>query len=297
MRIEYLRECIVVADTLSFSRAAECCFASQSIISRHVRDVERELGVYLFDRSTHGVRLTATGKVAIDGFRRVVKQYDQTCEQLDKLGKSLIGSVKVSVPYYWTASYADQLIDAFLEQHPDCSVSIVPCLPLAGYRQMLEGESDIALMPELTSTPEGVECLPFADDSINAVLNVNNPLAKRGSISFSEVFKSGYTVFLTPAYRNHLLEMQKCYEFAERANAQIGNMEQIEMTPILLRDANGITLATASAGNMDRQYLTTVPLTGKDSTMRLCFYWHANVDNPALLAFIKKAREMAKIEL
>lgn len=62
MEIRQLRYFIAVADTLSFSRAAESVYLSQSALSRQVMDLEREVGLPLLHRSTRQVELTDAGR-------------------------------------------------------------------------------------------------------------------------------------------------------------------------------------------------------------------------------------------
>ena len=62
MTTEHLYEFSVLARTLSFSRAAQALFLSQSMLSKHIQGLEAELGVQLLVRSTHGVSLTEAGR-------------------------------------------------------------------------------------------------------------------------------------------------------------------------------------------------------------------------------------------
>ena len=61
MDFRQLKYFLVVSEELSFSRAAERCFISQSAISHQVKDLEASLGCALFVRSPRGLQLTAAG--------------------------------------------------------------------------------------------------------------------------------------------------------------------------------------------------------------------------------------------
>ncbi len=63
MTTEHLHEFVVLARTLNFSKAAEYLFISQSVLSKHIAEIEKELSVKLFIRSTHDVELTEEGKL------------------------------------------------------------------------------------------------------------------------------------------------------------------------------------------------------------------------------------------
>ena len=76
MNLDYCKELIVLADLLSFRKAAEQLFITQSTLSKHVAAVEKEAGFRIFDRSTSHVALTEGGKVYIEYLREVIIKYD-----------------------------------------------------------------------------------------------------------------------------------------------------------------------------------------------------------------------------
>lgn len=62
MRFDYIQEFLEVANTLSFTHAAENLSISQPTLSRHIADLERQMKAKLFERSTCSVRLTLAGR-------------------------------------------------------------------------------------------------------------------------------------------------------------------------------------------------------------------------------------------
>ena len=68
MRVEHMREFVAIRDEGNFSRAARSLFMTQPALSRHVQEMERELGVRLFDRDRHSVTLTEAGERAYKAF-------------------------------------------------------------------------------------------------------------------------------------------------------------------------------------------------------------------------------------
>jgi DNA-binding transcriptional LysR family regulator len=69
MELRHLQTLVAVAEEGGFSRAADRLRIAQSAVSRTIRDLERELGRPLFDRSTHHVELTVAGQLALDRAR------------------------------------------------------------------------------------------------------------------------------------------------------------------------------------------------------------------------------------
>src|ERR1700739_3900284 len=74
MEIRHLRAFIAVADAPSVRRAAHELRVAQSALSRTIQDLERDLGVTLFARSPHGVRMTRAGTRFMEGARRTLAE-------------------------------------------------------------------------------------------------------------------------------------------------------------------------------------------------------------------------------
>lgn len=77
MEIRQLRYFIAVADTLNFSRAASSVYLSQSALSRQIADLEQEVGVPLFHRSTRQVELTEAGKALQISAKELISRWEK----------------------------------------------------------------------------------------------------------------------------------------------------------------------------------------------------------------------------
>ena len=75
MRIEYMREFVAIHDEGNFSRAARSLFMTQPALSRHMQELERELGVRLIDRDRHSVSLTEAGAARVAAFREAHRRH------------------------------------------------------------------------------------------------------------------------------------------------------------------------------------------------------------------------------
>ena len=64
MEIGTIQEFVVLAECLNFSEAASRLFISQSSLSKHIKALEQELGVALFERTTRSIRLSGAGAVS-----------------------------------------------------------------------------------------------------------------------------------------------------------------------------------------------------------------------------------------
>ena len=93
MELHQLRYACAVAETGSFSRAAERCQIAQPSLSQQVLRLEQSLGTKLFDRLGRGVRLTEAGRAFIPHARAILDQVDVARASVASNNSGVRGSV------------------------------------------------------------------------------------------------------------------------------------------------------------------------------------------------------------
>lgn len=184
MRIEYLTEFTDLARTLSYTETARNASVSESALSRHIRSVEDELGVTLFQRTSRRVRLTDEGSRLLHAAGSIEAVWSGYLAQLRTARTRSTDAIDVAANYF----VSDQ-IASFLAHRPTSAI-----------RQLSQGESSEVLLHRLergecdfvvaTSPVElgpHVESLAIASDSFVAVLPRRHRLAATRSIAPAEL--------------------------------------------------------------------------------------------------------------
>lgn len=86
-----------MAKCLSFTKAAEQLFVSQPALSRHIKNMEEELNIQLFVRTSNGIRLTPAGSSLYVGMLDMYNNYMEMVQKAEKIQKGLNGSLKVGI--------------------------------------------------------------------------------------------------------------------------------------------------------------------------------------------------------
>ncbi|GLZ45233.1 LysR family transcriptional regulator [Actinomycetospora sp. NBRC 106375] len=141
MELRHLEAFLAVADTASFTAAATRLHMTQQSLSRLVAQLERELGVRVFDRTTRSVALTAPGRAMVDPARRSV---DAAAEAAATARGSATGPVEVRVDV--SSSGLDtgaRIVAALRRAHPEVLVHEVEVGVAAGVPMLRDRRLDL----------------------------------------------------------------------------------------------------------------------------------------------------------
>lgn len=111
MTLQQLRYLIAIANHGSISAAAHTLYVSQSSLSVAVRDIERETGVTIFERSNRGITLTSDGVELLGYARQVVEQADLMAQRYSGRGSGGTQAQRLAI----TSQHYAFVVEAFLE--------------------------------------------------------------------------------------------------------------------------------------------------------------------------------------
>lgn len=285
IRIDYIREFVRLADTMSFSKASEDLFISQPSLSRHVSVLEAELGVKLLERSTRNVALTSAGTELYADFLRLLDAERAIAEHARTLSSGFSGQVRICAPFYWDAAFVEPMILAFSQQHPDVQVELNICDPIEGMNRLLQGKADVCTGLPLQARPE-VEYRKLADERLCAVLPADHPLAGRPVLSMEDL--SGERFVLLDMDAGHAKQEAAMYQLLVRHGvdpAQFIYVKNLETLGITMRQMGAVCLMMEGMGNLHRDYLVSVPLSDEDCSLPLYIFRRKDSADEAVLAF------------
>jgi DNA-binding transcriptional LysR family regulator len=125
MDLRQLRSFVAIAEAESFSRAAARRHVTQPALSRQIRDLEAELGVRLFDRSSRRVRLTPAGDDVLRRSRDALVEIDALRERARSLGGGRVGILRVGATPQVLESVLSDFLTRYRRMHPDIEVQLV----------------------------------------------------------------------------------------------------------------------------------------------------------------------------
>ena len=155
MDVRHLSVFVAVAREMSFTRAADSLLLAQSAVSTTVRELERELGVELFDRSHRQIRLTGAGEELLTRARAVLEQMREIGEAVSTAATELRGAVTMGLMTGVDLVDVPGLLGRYHERHPAVAVQLrATGLGSSGLVAQLErGEIDLALLAVVDALP------------------------------------------------------------------------------------------------------------------------------------------------
>ena len=125
VKLLWISQALLVAENLSFSRAAQVLGVRQSAVSRRVRALEDRLGVSLFERDTNGVRLTEAGRRFLDKARSGIAEIDHAVKVAASAGRGSEGVIRMGILSSVSGGFLRELLRAYREAHPAIAIDII----------------------------------------------------------------------------------------------------------------------------------------------------------------------------
>ena len=258
MDLRQLAALVAVADTGTFSAAADVLHTVQSNVSTHIARLERELGATLVDRAAG--RLTEEGDVVVSRARRIQAELDALTADVAALRHDISGTTKLGVIGTTARWLVPSLLTAMTERHPQVQVTVLEGNTTALGPQLIGGQLDVALLNLPVQDPDIVTELLFEEDLV-LVAPLDHPLAEAAKLTFADVVE--HELLVPPRGVSIRIEL-------DRAAAQLGTqlktraeVDGLRLIASLVFEGFGIAVLPSSAvPQVLRDTVRTVPVSG-----------------------------------
>jgi DNA-binding transcriptional LysR family regulator len=221
MELRHLEVFVAVAEEGGFSRAADRLHVVQSAVSATVRNLERELGVALFRRTSRRVELTEAGVEVLPEARRTLAAAQATRDVVDEVRGGLRGTVRLGIMQVQrgTGFGVGALLAAFGAEHP--GVRVLPQQRASGLQavDVREGRLDLALVALPPTRLAGLRVDALTRESLCLAVPTGHRLSTRPSVTLAELDGERF-VDVPPEWGTRII--------ADAAFAEAGLSRQVE---------------------------------------------------------------------
>ncbi|MDT0269402.1 LysR substrate-binding domain-containing protein [Streptomyces sp. DSM 44915] len=189
MDLRQLEYFVAVAEERNFTRAAARVHISQSGVSAQIRQLERELGAELFDRSARTATLTVAGQAALDHARSALAAARAVGQAVGEVTGLLRGRLRVGMVIGCTVAPLFDALAAFHRAHPGVELSLQEDGSDRLVAAVRAGTLDLALVGTAHATPEGLAGLTVVSERLVVAVPADHPLARARRVTLRDLIR------------------------------------------------------------------------------------------------------------
>jgi DNA-binding transcriptional LysR family regulator len=291
VELRYLSSFVAVAEELHFGRAAKRLQMAQPPLSQQIRQLEKELGVQLFERSTRSVRLTSAGEAFLKPVRNVLEDLDIATRVAKAAGRGEYG--RVTVGFAGASSHATlpRLTRAVRAEHPGIElVMLGQTYANRALAQVADGSLDLGFV-RLPADLPGVEHRVIDEEELVCVLPSDHRLARDERIDVRDLAEEPFVSF--PAQTGSSLR-DVTLETCERAGYHPRIVQEAPDSYTILALVAmgvGVTLTLTSCMHIQQTGLVYRPLAGPPVVLQAALAWRTDNPSAALRSVLEVAAE------
>jgi len=177
MDTQSLQAFLAVAESGSFSRAAEQLHLTQPAVSKRIAVLEGQIGARLFDRIGRTIGLTEAGRVLLPRARQILVMVDDSRRALGNLSHDVAGSLTLATSHHIGLHRLPPLLKAYTRNHPEVRLDLHFLDSEEAYQGVLDGELEIAVVTLAPHPDPQLEVVPIWVDRLCFVCAPDHPLA------------------------------------------------------------------------------------------------------------------------
>lgn len=269
MRIDTLYEFMLLASNLNFTDTAKSFFISQSVLSNHISNLEKELGVRLFVRDNRSVRLTKAGEVFRDDAEKITVAYEQALANLSSHKRGTSSLIRVGFLLGTFGSFLPTLCRRYHELHPETEFSLTVLDIGEAQKALKEDKVDIAFTVFTQNLPGGeYDYQTLFEDRYKLAVPITHHLAKRQSIELADLKNERV---ITPRFNPLKGTLAQTGVMMEKLGVEVHTDHSITDAASLMTTlvaTNNVAIALDHLGVYDRSHLVFLPI--EDEKTKIC---------------------------
>ncbi|MCP5516987.1 MAG: LysR family transcriptional regulator [Verrucomicrobiales bacterium] len=194
MQIESLKVFCDLAETESFTKAAQINHITQSAVSQQISSLERQFKALLIERSKKKFRLTREGQVLYDASKHIVQTYETLHTQLQELKDIISGTVRVATIYSIGLHALPPYIKRYLKDYPTVNVHVEYRRANQVYEDVLGNVVDIGLVA-YPHRDGKLEIVQLPREPMKLICHPQHALARSKSVKISALAGQNFIAF------------------------------------------------------------------------------------------------------
>lgn len=294
MQIESLKVFCDLAETESFTKAAQINEITQSAVSQQISSLERQFRSLLIERSKKKFRLTREGQVLYEYAKQIIQTYDSLHNKLQEIKDIISGTIRVATIYSIGLHDLPPYLKRFLKSYPTVNVHVEYRRSNQVYEDVLGNVVDMGLVA-YPARDAKLDVVPLRKDKLVLICHPNHPLVKAKSVKLRDISGQKFIGFepdiptrkaIDKVLRDHSVHVQHVMEF-----------DNIETVKRAVEIEAGISIVPQGTvvQEVNKQTLVQIELTDAECYRPLAAIYKKNkVLSPAMKQFLAILRGEAR---
>ena len=187
MDFDSLKAFLAVAETSSFSAAADRLHLTQPAISKRIALLEHQLGSRLFDRIGRTVRLTETGSALVTRANQILQQVEDTERAIRNLNGEIGGRLSLATSHHVGLWRLPPVLKDYAGRNPQVALDLHFMDSEVAHERIVQGELEMAIITLAPVTHERLVAEPIWRDRLAFVCSASHELASHPQVSLHEL--------------------------------------------------------------------------------------------------------------
>ncbi|TVO66890.1 LysR family transcriptional regulator [Denitromonas ohlonensis] len=293
MDIRHLRVFVAVAEELHFGRAAERLNLSQPPVSIAIKELEEELGLRLFERTSRRIELTDGGSAVLNDARAVLNRLQVLRENARKVSLGRVGSISLGTTTLPTFSFLPDILRRFTLDFPDVQLGLMETTSDQILVGLERGTYDIGFMFTMPVKVPGLSYLPIGREPLILALPEDHPAARLARVPLEMLASDKFLVFerqAGPLMFDSMVALCMRHGFSPKIFTA-----RLMPTIISLVSAGiGVALLPICFQSLRREGVVYRPLAGESSLVESGAAWRTDDTSLVVGAFLRYLPEGLK---
>ncbi len=295
MNLSELRYVVALARERHFGRAATACFVSQPTLSVAVKKLEEELGVPLFERASHEVRVTTAGERVVEKAQQALEAVESVRQVANTESDQLAGPLRIGAIYTIGPYLFPDLIPNLNERAPKMPLIVEENYTATLAEKLKQGDLDVIVI-SLPFDEPNILTLPLYEEPFVILLPASHPLTARKSLRSRNL--EDETILMLGAghcFRDQVIEAcPACAPGSAGKENPVYTAEGSSLETIrhMVASGMGLTVLPCTAAGADRysqRLLAIRRFTNPAPSRVVALAWRATFPRPKVIDVVKEA--------
>lgn len=290
MDIRHLKYFIEVARQKSFTRAAETLHVSQSAISKMIKDLEEELGFFLFNRSSKQIQLTDTGETFLLHAQEVVTLFNNLSLEVENAAKLDKGKVVIGLPPITGSTRFAQLLGEFKKKYQQIDIALFEYGSKTIELGIQDGSIDIGIICNIPDS-NAYHSFALSNDPLWVIASPEHRISSLSEVGLAELSNEQFVMYRQDFSLHHAI-VNNCIAAGFQPSIIFETTQRELMTQLVATNLGVAILPSKTCAELDPKAIRAIPLVRPQIHHQMSIIWKRGRHlNRAALLWIEFARQ------